>query len=125
MRSISVSAPLSNHYETLGIDRSADAKEIKAAYYELSKKYHPDRHTDASDKQHAAIKFQEVYFDKVQPMWKRREGGRLYHSRLPCVIHNHRGSIADWCCGVGVTAVNCGVRYSCISTNNHAIHMRD
>uniref|UniRef100_A0A9J2PAR5 J domain-containing protein n=1 Tax=Ascaris lumbricoides TaxID=6252 RepID=A0A9J2PAR5_ASCLU len=60
VRSISVSAPLSNHYETLGIDRSADAKEIKAAYYELSKKYHPDRHTDASDKQHAAIKFQEV-----------------------------------------------------------------
>uniref|UniRef100_A0A915BNI3 J domain-containing protein n=1 Tax=Parascaris univalens TaxID=6257 RepID=A0A915BNI3_PARUN len=60
MRSVSVSASLSNHYETLGIDQSADAKQIKAAYYELSKKYHPDRHIDADDKQYAAIKFQEV-----------------------------------------------------------------
>uniref|UniRef100_A0A914RAT3 J domain-containing protein n=1 Tax=Parascaris equorum TaxID=6256 RepID=A0A914RAT3_PAREQ len=89
MRSVSVSASLSNHYETLGIDQSADAKQIKAAYYELSKKYHPDRHIDADDKQYAAIKFQEVYFDKVQPMWKRREGGRLYHPPLPCVSRNH------------------------------------
>lgn len=29
-------------YQTLGIDKSADAKQIKKAYYDLVKKYHPD-----------------------------------------------------------------------------------
>ncbi|KHN79621.1 Mitochondrial protein [Toxocara canis] len=60
IRSLSVGTSLSDHYETLGVDRSADAKQIKAAYYELSKKYHPDRHTEAGEKQNAAVKFQEV-----------------------------------------------------------------
>lgn len=31
-----------NHYETLNIDHDASAKQVKAAYFELSKKYHPD-----------------------------------------------------------------------------------
>jgi len=32
-----------NHYQLLGIEPSADAKAIRAAYYELVRVYHPDR----------------------------------------------------------------------------------
>lgn len=32
------------YYDLLGVDRSADAKEIKRAYFRLSKEFHPDRY---------------------------------------------------------------------------------
>lgn len=33
-----------NHYQLLGVEPNADAKAIRAAYYELVRVYHPDRH---------------------------------------------------------------------------------
>ena len=33
---------ITDHYKTLGVDRKASAKEIKAAYRQLARKYHPD-----------------------------------------------------------------------------------
>jgi len=38
-----------DHYEILGVDRQADKKEIKDAYFLLAKKYHPDRIGRAPD----------------------------------------------------------------------------
>ncbi len=59
-RSLHTSRPLSapkDLYKTLGLSRGASAKEIKKAYYELAKKYHPD--TNKNDP-NSAKKFQEV-----------------------------------------------------------------
>jgi DnaJ homolog subfamily A member 3 len=43
-----------DYYEVLGLSKNADAKEIKKKYYELAKKYHPDKN------QGDRTKFQEV-----------------------------------------------------------------
>ncbi len=47
-----------DYYETLGVDKSADKKEIKSAYRKLAKKYHPDRNKD--DPEEAEEKFKEI-----------------------------------------------------------------
>jgi DnaJ-class molecular chaperone len=46
-----------DHYDVLGVDKNADAKEIKRAYYKLAKQHHPD--TNKGDKT-AEKKFTEV-----------------------------------------------------------------
>lgn len=46
-----------DYYEILGVERSADAKEIKKAYRRLAMKYHPDRNPDDAE---AEGKFKEA-----------------------------------------------------------------
>jgi len=46
-----------DYYDVLGIPRNSTAKEVKKAYYQLAKKYHPDTNKTDSD---SSKKFQEI-----------------------------------------------------------------
>lgn len=52
-----------NNYDLLGVDPDADRKELRAAYFELSKKFHPDR-AFGEDKA-ACQKRMEVVFREI------------------------------------------------------------
>ena len=47
-----------DYYDVLGVDKSADKKQIKKAYKRLAMKHHPDRNTD--DKEAAEKNFKEI-----------------------------------------------------------------
>ncbi|XP_068210328.1 dnaJ homolog subfamily C member 30, mitochondrial-like [Palaemon carinicauda] len=49
-------APKKNYYDTLGITPKATHAQVKIAYYDLSKKYHPDQNKGKD----AAVKFIEI-----------------------------------------------------------------
>ena len=49
-----------NPYKVLGVSPNADDEEIKRAYRELARKYHPDRYTNSDLADLANEKMQEV-----------------------------------------------------------------
>jgi molecular chaperone DnaJ len=49
---------MKDHYETLGVKEDATQEEIKKAYRDLTKKWHPDKNPD--DKENAEEKFKDV-----------------------------------------------------------------
>lgn len=65
-----------NPYEVLGVSESATDKEIRAAYLELVKKYHPDKYADSPLKDLADEKMKEINeaYDTITKM--RKEGSR-------------------------------------------------
>ncbi|MEN6520476.1 MAG: DnaJ domain-containing protein [Armatimonadota bacterium] len=67
-----------NHYETLGLPKTASAADIKKRYRQLARKYHPDV---AKDKESAAkifVRITEAYKTLVDP-----EKRWMYDSTLP------------------------------------------
>jgi len=49
---------MTNYYETLEVSRNATPEEIKTAYKNLSKKWHPDK--NPGNKEEAEEKFKEI-----------------------------------------------------------------
>uniref|UniRef100_A0A3P9J3A7 DnaJ homolog subfamily A member 3, mitochondrial n=1 Tax=Oryzias latipes TaxID=8090 RepID=A0A3P9J3A7_ORYLA len=59
--SSSILANKQDFYEVLGVSRSASQKEIKKAYYQLAKKYHPDTNTNDPEAKEKFAKLAEAY----------------------------------------------------------------
>ena len=66
-----------NPYEVLGVDSNATDDEIKKAYKQLSKKYHPDANMNNPDKEAYEEKFKEVQ-QAYDIIMKQRSGLSYY-----------------------------------------------
>jgi molecular chaperone DnaJ len=71
---------VNNPYEVLGVPRNASNDEIKKAYRQLCKKYHPDSYVDNPLADLAEEKFKEVQAAYEQIMKEREQGGYSYQA---------------------------------------------
>ena len=68
---------MTNYYKILGIDQSADSKQIKAAYKRLAMEYHPDRNPGNKQAEEVFKIVNEAYHTLSDPLKKSRHDA--YH----------------------------------------------
>lgn len=131
-------------YSILGVSPDADDGEIKRAYHELAKKYHPDNYPDLTARELAAEKMKEINeaYDTVK-RWRAegvsgggstKDGMPLYHqvrillnenrvgeadALLERVPYNQRG--AEWCFLKGVMFMRIGRYFDAIRLMETAV----
>lgn len=69
---------INNPYEVLGVSPSASDDEIKKAYRDLTRKYHPDANVDNPLADLAEEKFKEVQEAYDMIMKERASGGGIF-----------------------------------------------
>ena len=62
---------MSDPYKVLGVSRDASEEEIKKAYRQLSRKYHPDANIDNPNKEQAEEMFKQVQAAYEQIIYER------------------------------------------------------
>ncbi|ORZ33126.1 hypothetical protein BCR44DRAFT_1462676 [Catenaria anguillulae PL171] len=72
------SAPKRDFYETLNVPKSASEKDIKRAYYQLAKKYHPDTSSEPNAKE-KFVEIQQAY-DVLSDTSKRQMYDSMGHA---------------------------------------------
>ncbi len=79
-----------DHYDTLGVSRTASAEEIQKAYRKLARKYHPDMNPDDAT---AKKKFQEVQsaFEVLSDAEKRKRYDQFGSDFDPSAAGVHPG----------------------------------
>jgi curved DNA-binding protein CbpA len=70
---------IKNHYQILGISRSADNKEIRQAYKKLAVKFHPDKNNGDKYFEERFKEIQESYEVLINPQ-KKSEYNKIYDS---------------------------------------------
>ena len=65
---------MNDPYQVLGVSRGASEEEIKKAYRNLSRKYHPDANVNNPNKDQAEEKFKEIQSAYQQIMKEKTEG---------------------------------------------------
>ncbi|NDJ85889.1 MAG: J domain-containing protein [Chloroflexi bacterium] len=79
-----------NYYQILGITRDASDKEIKRAYRELARRYHPDLNPGDEEAENRFKEINEAYevlsdpdkrsrYDQMGPFWQRSSGGNGFN----------------------------------------------
>ena len=77
-----VTMPVQDPYKVLGVSPNASEEEVKAAYRELAKKYHPDNYADSPLADLANEKMQEIN-EAYDMITRRLPAERLWSGRLP------------------------------------------
>jgi tetratricopeptide (TPR) repeat protein len=76
-------ANATNHYEVLNVSQSADAREIKHAYYSLARRFHPDRfHELARTPLHARLESAFARITQAHEMLSNPDSRATYDMRI-------------------------------------------
>ena len=84
-----------NHYEVLGLKSTASQSQIKSAYYQLSKKYHPDVAVDVNNAKEKFTRLSTAYEVLGNPDKREEYDRTLYPSMGRSATYTPPGSDID------------------------------